>query len=66
MVNCLGRTVEIAVMPVMSRDQAEIWQARCVWSIVQDNVEKRAVNLNFAVVLDEAQLAEAVHEETHP
>ena len=35
-------------------------------SIVQDNVQKGTVNTQCAVVLDESQLAEAIHEETYP
>jgi hypothetical protein len=34
--------------------------------LVQDNAKKRAMHLQAAVVLDEAQLSEFVHEEVHP
>ena len=34
--------------------------------LVQDNGEKGLVDLDFAVVLDEAQLPELVHEQIHP
>jgi hypothetical protein len=33
--------------------------------LVQDNAKKRAIHLQPAVVLDEAQLPEFVHEEIH-
>ena len=39
-----------------SRDQA---------SIVQDNIEEGAVNLEHAIVLDEAELAEPIHEKVN-
>ena len=34
--------------------------------IVKDHVEQRTVHLEAAVVFDESELAEAVHEEVHP
>ena len=36
-----------------------------VWGIVQDDTEQRAVHFDCAVIGDEAQFAESVHEETH-
>ena len=33
--------------------------------VVQDNAEKRAIHLQPAVVVDQAQLSEFVHEEIH-
>jgi hypothetical protein len=35
-------------------------------SVVQDDTEERAVHLEPAVVFDQAELAELVHEEVHP
>src|SRR4029077_15090155 len=34
--------------------------------VVQDDVQQRAVDFDTAVVFDEAQFAELVHEEIHP
>ena len=44
------------------------WEIEESWLelVVQDNAEKRAMHLQAAVVLDEAQLSEFVHEEVHP
>jgi len=49
------------------------WNAERRWEtgeaglslLVQDNAEKRAINLQPVVVVDEAQLSEFVHEEIH-
>src|SRR5579859_1686676 len=35
-------------------------------AIVQDHVEQRFVYTDLPVVVDEAELAEAIHEKTHP
>ena len=37
-----------------------------VRTVMQNDIEQGAVNLQVAVVVDEAQLAEFIHEEAHP
>jgi len=34
--------------------------------VVEDDIQEGAVNLQTAVIIDEAQLPKLVHEETHP
>jgi len=36
-----------------------------VWLFVKNQVQQRLVNLDMAVVADETQLAEPIHEEAH-
>jgi hypothetical protein len=35
-------------------------------SIVKDNIQQRTVDAQFAVVFDESQFAESIHEEADP
>src|SRR6266536_1887954 len=37
-----------------------------VWLVVQNDIQQRAVDLQSAIVIDEAQFTEFIHERTHP
>ncbi len=37
-----------------------------VWLVVQNDIQQRAVDLQSAIVIDEAQFTEFIHERAHP
>ena len=54
--------------PSLTRAVAILFLGELHWEqlVVQDDIEQRAVDLQPAVVVNEAQFSEPVHEKAHP